>query len=63
MVDSICLGHQLLALAAGAQTRKMLFGNRGQNLPCVDQQSGKCYITSQVRPVVIVKQKACSALG
>ena len=48
--SSICLGHQLLALAAGAETRKMLFGNRGQNLPCVDQQSGKCFITSQVAP-------------
>ena len=43
----ICLGHQLMALAAGAKTKKMLFGNRGQNIPCVDQQSGRCYITSQ----------------
>ena len=49
---SICLGHQLLALAAGGQTRKMLFGNRGQNLPCVDLQSGRCFITSQVRAAV-----------
>lgn len=44
---SICLGHQLLALASGAKTKKMLFGNRGQNIPCVDQQSGRCFITSQ----------------
>ena len=47
LLRSICLGHQLLALAAGAKTKKMLFGNRGQNIPCVDQQSGRCYITSQ----------------
>ena len=32
----------------------MLFGNRGQNLPCVDQQSGKCFITSQVRVAVTI---------
>ena len=46
-IFGICLGHQLLALAAGAQTKKMKFGNRGQNIPCTDQQSGRCYITSQ----------------
>ena len=46
-VFGICLGHQLLALATGATTKKMLFGNRGQNIPCVDQQSGRCFITSQ----------------
>ena len=46
-VFGICLGHQLLALAAGAQTSKMKYGNRGQNIPCTDQLSGRCYITSQ----------------
>ena len=46
-VFGICLGHQLLALAAGAQTEKMKFGNRGHNIPCTDQLSGRCYITSQ----------------
>ena len=46
-VFGICLGHQLLARAAGASTTKMKFGNRGQNIPCTDQLSGRCYITSQ----------------
>ncbi|KZT60523.1 carbamoyl-phosphate synth [Calocera cornea HHB12733] len=43
----ICLGHQLLALATGAHTKKMKYGNRGHNIPCTDAQSGRCYITSQ----------------
>lgn len=46
-IFGICLGHQLLARAAGATTLKMKFGNRGQNLPCTNMISGRCYITSQ----------------
>lgn len=46
-IFAICLGHQLLARAAGAQTKKMKFGNRGHNIPCTHSISGKCYITSQ----------------
>ena len=46
-IFGICLGHQLLALAAGARTSKMKYGNRGQNIPCTDALSGRCYITSQ----------------
>ena len=46
-IFAICLGHQLLARAAGAQTVKMKFGNRGHNIPCTHKASGKCYITSQ----------------
>ncbi|KAJ8610938.1 hypothetical protein MRB53_038242 [Persea americana] len=46
-VFGICLGHQLLARAAGATTSKMKFGNRGSNIPCTNLLSGKCYITSQ----------------
>ncbi|KII84749.1 hypothetical protein PLICRDRAFT_45557 [Plicaturopsis crispa FD-325 SS-3] len=46
-IFGICLGHQLLALAAGASTRKMKYGNRGHNIPCTDALSGRCYITSQ----------------
>jgi carbamoyl-phosphate synthase small subunit len=43
----ICLGHQLLALAAGANTYKMKFGHRGQNQPCVVVGTKRCVITSQ----------------
>jgi len=46
-IFGICLGHQLLARAAGATTSKMKFGNRGHNIPCTNRLSGKCYITSQ----------------
>ncbi|KAJ3153260.1 hypothetical protein HDU89_000891 [Geranomyces variabilis] len=43
----ICLGHQLIALASGAKTIKMKYGNRGHNIPCTNLQTGRCYITSQ----------------
>lgn len=43
----VCLGNQLLALAAGAKTYKLPYGHRGQNVPCVDVETGRCYITSQ----------------
>ncbi|KAI9032580.1 hypothetical protein CLU79DRAFT_153031 [Phycomyces nitens] len=46
-IFGICLGHQILALAANAKTVKMKYGNRGQNIPCTDQISGRCYITTQ----------------
>jgi carbamoyl-phosphate synthase small subunit len=43
----ICLGNQLLALAAGGSTYKLKYGHRGQNQPCIDTTTGRCYITSQ----------------
>lgn len=43
----ICLGVQLLALAAGAKTYKLKYGHRSQNQPCIDAQTNRCYITSQ----------------
>ncbi len=43
----ICLGNQLLALAAGGRTYKLKYGHRGQNQPCIDTTTGRCYITSQ----------------
>ncbi|KAB5572021.1 pyrABCN [Coniochaeta sp. 2T2.1] len=46
-IFGICLGHQLLARAAGAKTIKMKFGNRGANIPCTSMVTGKCHITSQ----------------
>lgn len=46
-IFGICLGHQLLALAAGARTEKLKYGNRAHNIPALDLQSGLCHITSQ----------------
>lgn len=46
-VFGICLGHQLLGLALGGNTRKMTFGHRGGNQPVKDLRSGRVYITSQ----------------
>ncbi len=43
----ICLGNQLLALAAGGKTYKLKYGHRGQNQPCIEAATGRCYITSQ----------------
>lgn len=46
-VFGICLGHQLLALASGAKTKKMKFGHHGANHPVLEKQSGRVLITSQ----------------
>ena len=46
-VFGICLGHQLLALAAGARTMKMKFGHHGANHPVQDKATGRVIITSQ----------------
>uniref|UniRef100_A0A8C6ZSC4 carbamoyl-phosphate synthase (ammonia) n=1 Tax=Nothoprocta perdicaria TaxID=30464 RepID=A0A8C6ZSC4_NOTPE len=43
----ICLGHQLLALALGARTYKMKYGNRGHNQPCVHEDTRRCFMTAQ----------------
>jgi carbamoyl-phosphate synthase small subunit len=43
----ICLGNQILALASGGDTYKMKFGHRGQNQPCFEVETGRCYITTQ----------------
>jgi len=46
-VFGICLGHQLLSLAAGGQTYRLPYGHRSQNQPVVDRLTGAGYITSQ----------------
>lgn len=46
-VFGICLGSQLIALAAGGTTYKLKFGHRGHNQPCQDADDEHCYITSQ----------------
>ncbi|MFQ5868278.1 MAG: glutamine-hydrolyzing carbamoyl-phosphate synthase small subunit, partial [Candidatus Zixiibacteriota bacterium] len=43
----ICLGSQILALAAGADTYKLKYGHRSQNQPCVEVGTKRCYITPQ----------------
>ena len=46
-IFAICLGHQLMALATGADTYKLKYGHRGGNHPVRDLESGKVYISSQ----------------
>ena len=46
-IYGVCLGNQLMALAAGGTTYRLPFGHRGQNQPCMQLESGKCFITSQ----------------
>ncbi|HET6603697.1 MAG TPA: glutamine-hydrolyzing carbamoyl-phosphate synthase small subunit [Xanthomonadaceae bacterium] len=46
-VFGICLGHQLLGLAAGARTLKMKFGHHGANHPVIDLETGRVMISSQ----------------
>uniref|UniRef100_A0A182VV76 CAD protein n=1 Tax=Anopheles minimus TaxID=112268 RepID=A0A182VV76_9DIPT len=46
-IFGICLGHQILATAAGCSTFKMPYGNRGHNLPCMHLGTRRCYMTSQ----------------
>ncbi len=46
-IFGICLGNQLLGLAAGGEAKKLPFGNRGQNQPVINHATGECYITSQ----------------
>ncbi len=43
----ICLGNQLMALAAGAKTYKLKYGHRSQNQPCLELGTKRCFITSQ----------------
>ena len=43
----ICLGNQILALAAGGTTYKLKFGHRGQNQPCVLKGTKQCLLTTQ----------------
>jgi len=43
----ICLGNQILALAAGGNTYKLKYGHRSQNQPCIENGSKRCYITTQ----------------
>jgi carbamoyl-phosphate synthase small subunit len=46
-IFGICLGNQIMALAAGGDTYKLPYGHRGQNQPCLEADTKRCYITSQ----------------
>jgi carbamoyl-phosphate synthase small subunit len=46
-IFGVCLGHQILALAAGGDTYKLKYGHRGINQPVQDLMTRRCYITSQ----------------
>jgi carbamoyl-phosphate synthase small subunit len=52
-VMGICLGNQLMGLAAGGRTFKLTYGHRSQNQPAVEAGTGRCYITSQNHGFVV----------
>ena len=52
-IFAICLGHQLMALAAGASTHKLKYGHRGGNHPVKDLKTGRVYISSQNHGYVV----------
>ena len=52
-IFAICLGHQLMALATGADTHRLKYGHRGANHPVKDLKTGKCYISSQNHGYVV----------
>lgn len=56
-IFAICLGHQLMALAAGADTHKMKYGHRGGNHPVKDLKTGRVYISSQNHGYVVDTDK------
>lgn len=56
-IFAICLGHQLMALATGADTYKMKYGHRGGNHPVKDLQTGRVYISSQNHGYVVDMEK------
>ncbi|MDO4463021.1 MAG: carbamoyl phosphate synthase small subunit [Bacillota bacterium] len=56
-IFAICLGHQLMALATGADTHKMKYGHRGGNHPVKDLKTGRVYISSQNHGYVVDTDK------
>lgn len=62
-IFAICLGHQLMALATGADTFKMKYGHRGGNHPVKDLETGRVYISSQNHGYVVDMDKLDSKVA
>ncbi|HPP36133.1 MAG TPA: carbamoyl phosphate synthase small subunit [Clostridiales bacterium] len=62
-IFGICLGHQLLALARGFETRKLKYGHRGSNHPVKDLDTGQLYITSQNHGYYFVNESIDSSIA
>lgn len=62
-IFAICLGHQLMALATGADTFKMKYGHRGGNHPVKDLVTGRVYISSQNHGYVVDMDKLDSKIA
>ena len=62
-IFAICLGHQLMALATGADTFKMKYGHRGGNHPVKDLKTGRVYISSQNHGYVVDTEKLNPAVA
>ena len=62
-VFAICLGHQLMALAAGAKTHKLKYGHRGGNHPVKDLRTGRVYISSQNHGYVVDTDQMDSSIA
>lgn len=60
---AICLGHQLLALATGARTRRLKYGHRGVNHPVKDLFADRVYITSQNHGYVVIDETVDPAIA
>ncbi|WP_424768312.1 glutamine-hydrolyzing carbamoyl-phosphate synthase small subunit [Paenibacillus sp. sgz302251] len=59
-IFGICLGHQLFALACGADTTKLKFGHRGGNHPVKDLSTNRCYITSQNHGYTVLEESVAN---
>lgn len=62
-IFAICLGHQLMALATGADTHKLKYGHRGGNHPVKDLATGRVYISSQNHGYVVDTDKLDPAVA
>lgn len=62
-IFGICLGHQLLALAAGGRTMKLKYGHRGANQPVKDLKNGRTYISSQNHGYAVCREGLEAAGG